>query len=178
MKIHHQNAIPLLETSFGFRPPLPMANEFTELVDEEIQKTGHFLTADELYDFFCKEYIENTNPFEITAINFEKEFINTDKEHLRCHASTQKYGEAKKIDGIGNGTLNALASAIKNHYGIGVEVADYLQHGLTQGSHALAASYIQLNDTHGRKFWGVGIDSDCTLSAIRALLSALNRSQR
>lgn len=175
---YDKTLVRLLKKSFGFQLPKRMQGEFTLLAETQTKKLGHPLTADELNEFFCREYIENTTPFEITSINFEKEFVNTEKERLRCRASIKKLDKIQDIEGLGNGTLNALTNAIKTHYGIALEVHDYLQHGLTRGSHALAASYIQLDDKKHNHYWGVGIDSDSTLSAIRALLSALNRSQR
>jgi 2-isopropylmalate synthase len=174
---HHDHAYQL-EKSFGFRLPAIMHDEFNHLVEIDARQQGHALTTDELNDLFCREYIENSCPFEITSINFEKEFVNTDQERLRCHATIKKGGHTQEVEGIGNGTLNALANAFKVHFGIELEVTDYLQHGLTQGSHALAASYIQANTRDGKNYWGVGIDTDSTLSAIRALLSAINREER
>lgn len=164
----------LLKKSSGFRLPRLMAAEFNDLS----RKSSRKFSMEDLNDFFSKEYIENTNPFEITAINFEKEFVNTEQERLKCRATIKYQNQTHEAEGTGNGTLNALANAIKNAFGIELEVADYLQHGLTQGSHAVAASYIQAVNKQGRSFWGVGIDTDCTLSAIRAFLSAVNRSQR
>lgn len=171
-------AAKLIEKTYGFRIPEHMQDEFTQLVTSKSTKVKHDLSAEELNELFCNEYIENLTPFEITAINFEKEFLNTEQERLRCRASIKRLGHNQEVQGVGNGTLNALANAFNVNFDIELEVVDYLQHGLTRGSHALAASYIQLDDKQHRHYWGVGIDSDCTLSAIRALLSALNRSQR
>lgn len=172
------NSATILENSFGFRLPAHMVDEFENHILTQTKKAHHKLNEEELNDFFCKEYIENTTPFEITAINFDKEFVNTDQERLRCKTTIKYQQKIQQAEGIGNGTLNALANAISHQYGIELGVVDYLQHGLTQGSHALAASYILADDKHGHHYWGVGIDTDCTLSAIRAFLSALNRSQR
>lgn len=172
------SAIEILEKHYGFRMPPTMQTNFSALLEQHSKNLGHTLNPDELNDFFCQEFIENQTPYELTAINFEKEFVNTDKERLRCRATIKHNGKVQEIVGTGNGTLNALGNAFKQYYGITLEVADYLQHGLTKGTHALAASYIEIANSQGEHIWGVGIDSDCTLSAIRALLSAVNRAQR
>lgn len=166
------NPARLLEKTFGFRLPASMAEEFNALASKSRSKRA----AEDLNNLFCIEYIQNSFPFEITAINFEKEFVNTEQERLRCHVTVKHNHQTQEIEGIGNGTLNALANAFKNTYDIELEIKDYLQHGLTQGSSAVAASYIQASDKQGRFFWGAGIDTDCTLSAIRAFLSTVNRS--
>jgi 2-isopropylmalate synthase len=166
----------ILEQTFGFRLPPAMREEFNHLIEIKTKETGHALSAEELNDVFCHEYINNTHPFELTTINFEKQFVNTDQEKLCCTATVKKEEHSYEIKGCGNGTLNALLSAFKNHFGIELEVIDYLQHGLTQSSSSLAASYIQDTNNEGKVIWGVGIDSDSTLSAVRALLSTINRS--
>lgn len=174
-----QTAAATLETAYGFRLPRPVWLEFECLVEERIGQVGHTLVAEEVNDFFCQEYIDNATPFELTAINFEKEFVNTEQERLSCLATIKKAGsKPQEIKGLGNGALNSLVNAFQDHFSVELEVIDYLQHGLTQGSHAFAASYIQVANKNGDIFWGVGIDSDCTLSAVRALLSAINRSLR
>jgi len=173
MNKHQQSPGAILESSFGFRLPPAMHLEFEGLLAPDNK-----LTPEDINEFFCREYIENTTPFELTTVNFEKEFINTDRERLCCTARVIHDEKEQEITGIGNGTIDSLLNAFKTHFQIDFEMLDYLQHGLTQGSQALAASYIQLQDKEGNIFWGVGIDSDCTLSAVRALLSALNRSQR
>ncbi len=171
-------AIELLEKVYGFRLPQIMQADFSGLLDKQSKTLGRALESEELNEFFCQEFIANLSPYELTAINFEKEFVNTEKERLHCRATIKHHGNFQEISGTGNGTLNALANAFKQCCGIEIEVVDYLQHGLTKGTHALAASYIEIADKQGTHIWGVGIDSDCTLSAIRALLSAVNRELR
>lgn len=176
-KINHF-AVKTLYNNYGFRLPENMQVEFSQLLEKHSHEVGHSLNPEELNRFFCQEFIENLHPYELTAINFEKEFVNTERERLICRTTIKHHNKPQEIVGVGNGALNALANAFKQHYGIELEVVDYLQHGLTKGIHALAASYIEVFNKQGQHIWGVGIDSDCTLSAIRALLSAVNRSQR
>jgi 2-isopropylmalate synthase len=179
MSKHNHDFAAILEQTFGFRLPPAMRQEFQQLIEIQAQQTGHAPSPEELNDIFCREYIHNTHPFELTTINFEKQFVNTPQEKLCCTAMVKKENENYEIKGCGNGTLNALLNAFKTHFGIeDLEILDYLQHGLTQGSSSLAASYIQDTNSAGKIIWGVGIDSDSTLSAVRALLSTINRSLR
>lgn len=178
MTNNHPDSADQLERTFGFRLPHTMRTEFNQLIRESAKQHGHTLNSEELHDVFCREYIDNTTPYELSTINFEKEFVNTERERLCCHAVVKKNHKTQEVKGCGNGTLNALLNAFKVHFGVDLEVMDYLQHGLTQGSHAFAASYIQAHDPANKIIWGVGIDSDSTLSAVRAMLSAINRSLR
>lgn len=168
----------LFRRTFGFRLPAALSKEFTKTV----LKTTEFLedepNLESLKDLLCQEYILTSQPLELTTINFKKEFANTDKERLCCFATIKKNNEVQQIMGFGNGALNALADAFKVNFGLELDIKDYRQHSITQGWHALVASYILLKDEQGKGWWGIGIDADYTLSAIRALLSAINRMQK
>lgn len=168
----------LFRQSFGFRLPAALSKEFAQIATKKAEFLENELNLDSLKDLFCQEYILTSQPFELTAVNFEKEFANTDNERLHCLATIKKSTEIQQIAGFGNGALNALADAFKVNFKLELNIKDYRQHSITQGWHALAASYILLIGEQGSRWWGVGIDADYTLSAIRALLSAINRMQK
>jgi 2-isopropylmalate synthase len=56
-------------------------------------------------------------------------------------------------------------------------VLDYNEHALSAGSDAQAAAYVEC-EIDGRTLWGVGVDADTVGASMRAVLSAVNRSQR
>ena len=87
----HEYPAALLEKTFGFRLPPAMRLQFESLVAASAKQAGHTLSADELNDFFCKEYIDNTHPFELTTINFEKEFaVGGRRFHYRHHVGRSR----------------------------------------------------------------------------------------
>ena len=55
-------------------------------------------------------------------------------------------------------------------------VLSYAEHALGQGSDAQAAAYIQIQTDSGQKFFGAAIETDTELAAVKAIISALNRS--
>ena len=86
----------------------------------------------------------------------------------------------REISGIGNGPIAAFLNAVSNH-GIEASVMDYVEHTMSVGTDAMAASYVECQvgeDTETQIIWGVGIDSSITTSALKAIISAINRSQR
>ncbi len=86
----------------------------------------------------------------------------------------------REISGIGNGPIAAFLNAVSN-LGIEASVMDYVEHTMSVGTDAMAASYVECQvgeDTETQIIWGVGIDSSITTSALKAIISAINRSQR
>ena len=86
----------------------------------------------------------------------------------------------REISGIGNGPIAAFLNAVSN-LGIEASVMDYVEHTMSVGTDAMAASYVECQvgeDAETQIIWGVGIDSSITASALKAIISAINRSQR
>ena len=79
-------------------------------------------------------------------------------------------------NGQGNGPISAFISVLSQR-GIALKLNDYVEHTLSEGGDALAAAYIEI-ETEGRTLWGVGIDGDIATASLKALISAVNRSQR
>ena len=86
----------------------------------------------------------------------------------------------REISGIGNGPIAAFLNAVSN-LGIEASVMDYVEHTMSVGTDAMAASYVECQvgeDAETQIIWGVGIDSSITTSALKAIITAINRTQR
>lgn len=86
----------------------------------------------------------------------------------------------REASGIGNGPIAAFLNAISN-FGVEASIMDYVEHTMSVGTDAMAASYVecQIGEADDAQIvWGVGIDSSITTSALKAITSAINRSQR
>ncbi|MFB0834313.1 2-isopropylmalate synthase [Arthrobacter halodurans] len=87
------------------------------------------------------------------------------------------------VDGVpqrrtagGNGPINALVSILAED-GVDVRVLDYTEHALSEGGSAKAAAYVECA-VGERVLWGVGIDTNTTMSSLKAVVSAVNRAVR
>ena len=86
----------------------------------------------------------------------------------------------REVSGMGNGPLAAFLNALSN-FGIEASVMDYVEHTMSVGTDAMAASYVecQVGEADDAQIvWGVGIDSSITTSALKSIISAINRFQR
>ena len=62
--------------------------------------------------------------------------------------------------------------AIKYHF------VDYEEHALETNSDSKASAYVVIADESGRRYWGVGVDSDITMASVYALITAVNRANK
>ena len=86
----------------------------------------------------------------------------------------------REVSGMGNGPLAAFLNALSN-FGIEASVMDYVEHTMSVGTDAMAASYVecQIGEEEDTQIvWGVGIDTSIVTSSLKAIISAINRSER
>ena len=86
----------------------------------------------------------------------------------------------REVSGIGNGPIAAFLNAISN-FGVDASIMDYVEHTMSVGTDAMAASYVECqvgSDADAEIIWGVGIDSSITTSALKAIISGINRVNR
>lgn len=174
----NDKVIQVLSNSFGFQLPKLLAAEFSNYVKQLHGNELDKLAATEIRDLFMDFYSRNLTPIELKSINFEKATLTSEEDQLHCQAEVEFNGEVQQITGSGDGAIDTLVNAITSSLNLEFDVASFNQHSLTRGSSALAATYIKVVSNDAKGYWGVGIDSDSTLSAIKAFFNALNRSQQ
>jgi 2-isopropylmalate synthase len=85
-------------------------------------------------------------------------------------------GQEITVQGIGNGPIAAFVSALST-LDVDVRVLDYAEHALSSGGDATAASYVECA-LGERVLWGVGLDANIVIASLKAVISAVNRSER
>ena len=86
----------------------------------------------------------------------------------------------REVSGIGNGPIAAFLNAVSN-FGVEASVMDYVEHTMSVGTDAMAASYVECQigeEDNAQIVWGVGIDTSIVTSSLKAIISAINRSER
>ncbi|CAN5410403.1 2-isopropylmalate synthase [soil metagenome] len=168
----------ILEEIYGFHLPKTMRASFNRVVEDILGESIQEASPKKIKQIFYQSYIDNNFPFVLKNINFSKKALYGDADETQCEATITHKNDIYQIHGTGNGPIDTLIEALKTHLELKFDVAGYAQHALMpQGSSGLAVTYIRVIDkdsTNG--CWGVGIDSEGTLSSIKALINALNRS--
>jgi 2-isopropylmalate synthase len=86
-------------------------------------------------------------------------------------------GRQVRISGRGEGAIEAFIDGWNRHFGSRVNVIDYSEHAVGEGTTAEAAAYTLLN-IDGQRSAGAAINRDSVSASLGALLAALNRSRQ
>ncbi len=175
----NEQVLQLLKNHYDFQLPELLAFEFSNLVKaKHTNETAAFI-PEKIKNIFMEEYIFITQPIILKSVNFEKATLMSEEDLLYCKAKVEYQNEQHELSGSGFGALDTLVDAIRNGLQINFDVATFNQHSLHEGSKAKAATYLKVvTHDNAKGYWGVGVDSDSTLSAIKAFFNALNRSQQ
>ncbi len=126
---------------------------------------------EEVHEAFRQEYIDRNAP--VALVDFQ----TMERAHeVTCQAHLMVNGTKRILVGKGNGPIDAFVHALHESGLPPFELLKYSEHSLDTGAKARAISYIQIQTSRGRTYFGAGIDTNIELASIKAVLSAVNRS--
>ena len=163
----------IMKTDHNLQLPRPMQVEFSSVVQAVTDAEGGEVNPKAMWDIFSGEYLDRVAPIETISLTVDGG--QNEGEEAKVTGQIEFNGEGKTVQGRGNGPINAYCNALEE-LGYDVEVQEYSQHARTSGDDAEAAAYV-LAEINGAKYWGVGIASSITYASLKAITSAVNRSQ-
>ncbi len=161
----------VLEQDQGLKLPKKMQAHFSRHVQQLADDTGRELQADDIWDVFQRVYCLNT-PQHFQLLDYE-ETRAPNGERIFAGKITVD-GQEQSVSGRGNGLLSSVVSTLQDSFGLKLDIADYSEHAMGQGSTVRAAAYVECVTDTGKTVWGVGIDEDVATASVRAVLSAAN----
>jgi 2-isopropylmalate synthase len=175
----------LLKKDHAIDLPRQLQIEFSRIVQARTDAEGGELSGDDVWNIFQDEYLpvpaENVEKrwgrFEFTTVNSSRDLQGTVVLNIGLRdGDTVKGDTVEFAEGQGNGPVNAFLDILA-HRGIDITLYDYVQHALSAGGDAHAASYVEV-EVNGVRLWGVGIDADISIASLKAVISAVNRAVR
>jgi 2-isopropylmalate synthase len=159
----------VLEQDKGLKLPKRMQANFSRVVQQLADETSRELNAADIWGAFVKHYaIEPPQRFNLEQYE-EGRASNGDRIFT---GKIVVDGTARSVSGRGNGLISSVLAAIKDEWGVALDVVDYSEHAIGQGSNVKAAAYIECKTPSGQIIWGVGIDEDVATASVRAVLNA------
>ena len=160
----------LLEQNYGFDLPKQMKINFGKLMNQHADELGREVEADEVYELFKREYLEQTSPWAFESIRSTE-----DDEGVSIRAQVRRDGETLELSGRGNGPIDAFVAALMEAGAPHFDFVSYAEHSLSGGASAQAAAYIEI-EMQEQHVFGAAVDASIERASIRAVLSALNRA--
>ncbi|MBW1601029.1 2-isopropylmalate synthase [Streptomyces sp. JJ66] len=166
----------VLKNDHNLDLPRRMQIEFSRIIQEKTDAEGGEITPAQIWEIFRDEYLPTPERAwgRIALRSAQSESTTDGHDALTVEAVVD--GVATVLKGHGNGPISAFFDALA-HHGIDVRLLDYVEHTLSEGASAQAASYIECA-IDGKVLWGVGIDANTTRASIKAVVSAVNRATR
>jgi len=170
----------LLKSDHALDLPRKLQIEFSRVVQGLTDSEGGEVSSEKLWEIFQDEYLPA--PIEKSELKwgrFELKRMRTESEmdgEVKLDIVLRDGNKEIEISGTGNGPISAFLAILKS-IGVETRLLDYVEHTMSAGGDAQAASYIEL-EVAGQLLWGVGIDSDIATSSLKAVISGVNRAIR
>ncbi|MGB1342661.1 MAG: 2-isopropylmalate synthase [Pseudomonadales bacterium] len=164
----------ILENYFDVHLPRDLLLELSPIVQQKSESDGGELKPDTIWKTFVEEMVDVEGPYQL--IDYQINTIPGEREH--CSARIRVSESEIAIEGEGAGPIDAFVSALAKTLNESVNVVDYQEYALNEGSEAKAISIIAIADAESSKCFGVGISPNTTTAAFRSIIAALNRLWR
>ncbi|GEB94282.1 2-isopropylmalate synthase [Microbacterium lacticum] len=168
----------LLKTDHALDLPRKLQIEFSGVVQAKTDAEGGEVSSEQIWAAFTDEYLPAAAPgdkwgrFELLSTRTQSDMSGEVALDV-----TLRDGDGEiATRGVGNGPLSAFLEVIREQ-GFDITLYDYVEHTLSAGGDAQAASYVEMQ-IDGERLWGVGIDGDISTASLKAIVSAVNRAIR
>ncbi|QDZ13952.1 2-isopropylmalate synthase [Humibacter ginsenosidimutans] len=168
----------LLKNDHALDLPRKLQIEFSGVVQAKTDAEGGEVTSEALWGIFSDEYLPSVEETEKWG-RFEVQSTATTKDESGTVALRVKLRDGDDVEwaeSSGNGPIDAFLAMLSQR-GVEISLYDYVEHTMSEGGDAQAASYVELQ-VGDHRLWGVGIDADTVSASLKAIVSAVNRAVR
>ena len=168
----------LLKADHALDLPRRLQIEFSGVVQAKTDAEGGEVTSEEIWSIFTDEYLpasaadDKWGRFELLSTRTQSDMSG----EVSLEVAFRDGDATVQARGVGNGPVSAFLEVVRAQ-GFDVTLYDYVEHTLSAGGDAQAASYVELQ-VDGERLWGVGIDGDISTASLKAIVSAVNRAIR
>ena len=164
----------LMEQEHGIIMPRRLQIEFAGIVQHYTDQHGGEIHAATIWQLFQQTYVQNQS-----SLHFVTHHLFESGNFQGIRIAIEQQGQSQWITGAGNGPIDAAVQALQS-IGIAVQVRSYEERSMSvsqAGGNAKACAFIELSNPQTRgEVYGVGIDENIITASIKALMSAVNRS--
>ncbi len=160
----------VLEQDKGLKLPKKMQASFSHVVQALADETSRELGAEDIWHAFERQYL-TTEAKRFQLVDWSETHSGAD----RIFAGKLTIdGTPRSVSGRGNGLMSSVIAALRESGGPVMDIVDYSEHAIGQGSNVQAAAYVECRTADGKSLFGCGLDTDVATASVRAILSAAN----
>lgn len=160
----------VLEQDKGLKLPKKMQASFSHVVQALADQTSRELGAEDIWHAFEGQYL-TTEAKRFQLVDWSETHSGAD----RIFAGKLTIdGTPRSVSGRGNGLMSSVIAALAESGGPIMDIVDYSEHAIGQGSNVQAAAYVECRTADGKSLFGCGLDTDVATASVRAILSAAN----
>jgi 2-isopropylmalate synthase len=162
----------VMKAEYGYDLPRRLQIEFSRSIQHITEDLGTEISPAVMWDAFQTEYLPTTPRYTLSSHELRSDSMSG---RTMITAQVDVNGLRSTITGEGNGPIDAFVIALRNEFKSALDVKDYTEHALGQGSEATAVAYVETANGDGDTKWGVGVDPNIITASLRALLNAHER---
>lgn len=141
----------IMQAEHGFDLPRRLQIEFSQTIQHITEDSGTEISPPLLWVTFQNEYL----PVEPACVLHGHE-LHSDSDSGLTSITAQLVidGQHQTLRGEGNGPIDAFVHALRTGLDAQIDVVDYAEHAIGQGSEATAVAYVETVDNDGNTRWG------------------------
>lgn len=159
----------VMDSKYGYQLPRWLQIEFSRVVQSAAERSGQEVSTDDIWRLFKETYLDLPTPLRLNNFSINKQ---DGLESITGNIALN--GESFDVSGSGKGMLAAFLDALQHTFDLDLQIVEYGEHALSQGTSAEAVTYLQVK--HGnRRYIGIAINEDIVASSVNALLNAVSQ---
>ena len=164
----------LLEKDHGLSMPRRLQIEFSQVIQKIADDSGKEISPSNVWEKFQSTYLNDSGVYEFIEHNINSKANKDGTQSDEIIIGLKFNSQHISIEGMGNGPIDAMINAVKNHFNMDITISDYHQHAISSGSDAKAVAYSELL-LNGQSVWGVGIHQNTVIAGLQSVIGGLNR---
>lgn len=158
----------ILERDYGVELPKWMHSQISRVVQNASETTGKEITSLQIKALFDEHFHAAIEGWVLKGYD-----LHTTEGVVKGHYNVD--GQQPPFEGQGSGAVEALVQALEKRFAVGIEVTQFDERALTQGTHALAQACVALK-VESDIFSAVVTAEDTSAATLQAVLNAFARS--
>ncbi len=160
----------VLDKDYGLKLPKRMQAAIAPHVQSLADQTGREMTSADIMAVFDATYLAEDGR-RLRLLDWAESHAGADRIFI---GTLSIDGREVRLSGRGKGLMSSVIAALSDAGGPVMEILDYSEHAMGQGTDVRAAAYVECRLADGRIVFGAGVDEDVATASVRAILSAAN----